>query len=208
MPDEPECAGLLALVLATDARRAARLDAHGALVLLADQDRSRWDRAAIAEAEALVEASLRRRRPGPYQVQAAIAVLHGLAPTFAATDWPQIAELYRLLEAYQPTAVVRVNRAVAEAEAAGPDAGLAVLDDMAGEQRAMVESWHLYWATRADLHRRRGERAEAAACYRRALACPANDTDRRFLRGRLHEVEAPGPASSLNPRAPGPTPPG
>jgi RNA polymerase sigma-70 factor (ECF subfamily) len=205
MPDEPECAGLLALVLATHARRDARVDGDGELVLLADQDRSRWDHGAIAEAAELIEATLRRRRPGPYQVQAAIAALHGLAPSFAETDWPQIVELYRLLEGYQPTPVVRVNRAVAEAEAAGPAVGLAVLEALDADQRTAVEAWHLYWATRADLHRRLGQRATAAADYRRALDCPTNDSDRRFLLGRLAEVEAgPEPApggQALNTRS-------
>ena len=126
MPDESECIGLLALTIATNARRRARTDAHGEIVLLADQDRSLWDTNAISEAAALVDSVLRRGRPGAYQMQAAIACLHGLAPTYAETDWPQIAELYRMLEARWPTPVVRVNRAVAVAEVAGPAAGLAL----------------------------------------------------------------------------------
>lgn len=190
MPDEPDAAGLLALVLATHARRHARTDAAGELILLADQDRSRWDHDAIAEADRLVEATLRRRRVGPYQIKAAIATLHGLAPTFADTDWRQIAELYRLLERYEPTPVVRVNRAVAEAEVDGPAAGLAVLDTMAPEHADWAARWHLAWSTRADFLRRLHRHDEAAAAYRRALACQPNDSDRAFLRRRLAELTA------------------
>ena len=185
MPDEPECAGLLALLLATHARRAARVDPAGNLVLMADQDRSRWDHEAIAEAGEIVELTLRRRRPGPYQMQAAIACLHGLAPTFADTDWPQIATLYRLLETHQPTAVVRVNRAVAEAEAFGAAKGLALLDDLV---RSDVEHWHLYWSTRAELERRLGHSDNARMAFTRALTCETNDSDRRFLEQRLAEL--------------------
>ncbi len=146
MPDEAECVGLLALTLATDARRLARTDSVGEIVLMADQDRSLWDHAAIAEASVLVDSVLRRGRPGAYQMQAAIACLHGAAPTFADTDWPQIAELYLLLEKRWPTPVVRVNRAVAVAEVAGPAAGLALLEELVG---GPTERWHLYWSTRA-----------------------------------------------------------
>ena len=187
MPDEAECIGLLALTLATNARRPARTDVAGEIVLLADQDRSLWDAAAIREASALVESVLRRGRPGAYQMQAAIACLHGVAATYADTDWPQIAELYRMLEVRWPTPVVRVNRAVAVAEVAGPDAGLALLDDLVG---TASERWHLYWSTRADFHRRLGNRAAAADAYRRALECPSNDSDHRFLQRRLTEVTA------------------
>ena len=188
MPDDPEAAGLLALMLAQHARRATRLDEHGDAVLLADQDRSRWDRGMIAEAAALVESSLRRGRVGPFQLQAAIGCLHDLAPTWDETDWPQIAVLYRMLEQRQPTAVVRVTRAVAEAEAYGPRNGLRLLADL---DPATVERWHLYWAAVADFHRRLDEPTEARAAYRRALACPCNDTDRRFLERRLGELPNP-----------------
>lgn len=180
MPDEPEAHGLLALLLATHARRATRLDADGEVVLLADQDRSRWDHAAIEEAASIVDRLVRHGRVGPYLVQAAIACLHGLAETYAATDWPQIALLYRRLEELRPSPVVRVNRAVAEAEVSGPAAGLVLLD---GVDR--VEEWHLYWATRADLLRRLDRRDEASDAYRRALACSMAETDRRFLESRL-----------------------
>jgi RNA polymerase sigma-70 factor (ECF subfamily) len=180
MPDEPECRGLLALVLATHARRDARLDPEGNSVVLADQDRGRWDRAAIEEAAGIVDRVLRRRAVGPYQIQAAIACLHGLAPSFAETDWRQIVDLYRLLEQRLPSPVVRVNRAVAEAEVFGPEAGLALLEDVAG-----LDGWHLLWAARADFLRRLGRSPEAAEAYRRALACPMNESDRVFLERRL-----------------------
>jgi RNA polymerase sigma-70 factor, ECF subfamily len=182
MPDEGECVGLLALMLATDARRATRSTSSGDVVLLADQDRSLWDTAMINEASNLVESVLRRGRPGAYQLQAAIACLHGDAATYADTDWAQIAELYALLEAIWPTPVVRVNRAVAVAEVDGPHAGLAALEDLVG---TTIERWHLYWSTRADFHRRLGHTSAAADCYRRALDCPCNDSDRRFLERRL-----------------------
>jgi RNA polymerase sigma-70 factor (ECF subfamily) len=186
MPDEGECVGLLALTLATNARRRARTDAAGEMVLLADQDRSLWDGAAIAEAATLVDSVLRRGRPGAYQMQAAIACLHGSAPSYAETDWPQIAELYLLLEQRWPTPVVRVNRAVAVAEVAGPQAGLALLAELVASP---TERWHLYWSTRADFQRRLGELAAAADSYRQALSCPCNDSDRRFMRRRLAALE-------------------
>lgn len=185
MPDEAEVRGLLALMLSTHARQRARLSDIGELVLLADQDRSAWDHDAIAEAAALVDSTLRRGRPGPYQIQAAISCLHGLAPSWAATDWHQIAELYELLERRLPTAVVRVNRAVAVAEVDGPAAGLALVDTL---DRSTVARWHLYWSTRADFLRRLGRTAEAAACYRAALGCGPNETDTRFIERRLTEV--------------------
>lgn len=183
LPDEPESAGLLALLLATDARRAARVDAEGEIVLLRDQDRSLWDHGAIDEAAALVEAALRRRRPGRFQLQAAIACLHSLAAHWSDTDWPQIAQLYAVLEQAEPTPVVRVNRAIAEAEVNGPGAGLDILDGLQG-----LERWHLFWATRGDFLRRLGRRAEAGEAYRKALGCPCNEADRRFLHRRLTEL--------------------
>lgn len=183
MPDEPECQGLLALMLATHARRNARLDDAGDVVLLADQDRARWDHAAIAEAAAVVEGALRRRQVGAYQVQAAVACLHGLAASDETTDWPQIAELYGILERLQPTAVVRVNRAAAVAKAVGPGAGLAVLDSVDG-----VDGWHLFHAARADLLRRLDRRDEALVAYRHALDCDPNPADRRFLTARIEDL--------------------
>jgi RNA polymerase sigma-70 factor, ECF subfamily len=185
MPDEPECVGLVALLLATNARSRGRVDVDGELVLMADQDRSLWDHDAIGEAAALVESSLTRHRPGPYQIQAAIATLHGLAPTYTATDWPQIAELYRLLEHRVPTPVVRVNRAVAEAEVHGASVGLAMLDDLLRDDvDADVTSWHLYWATRADFLRRLDRISESIEAYDAALNCSPNESDRRFLQKR------------------------
>jgi RNA polymerase sigma-70 factor, ECF subfamily len=183
MPDEAECAGLLALLLATHARRIARLDDVGAAVLMADQDRSLWDHEAIARAGEIVEWALKRGRGGPYQIQAAIACLHGLAPTFADTDWAQISELYRLLEARQPTAVVRVNRSVAEAFAHTPGRGLALLDEL---PESDIAHWHLYWTTRAELLSRSGRSADATSAWKRALACDINDTDRSFIHSKLH----------------------
>ena len=185
--DEPEARGLLALLLATHARRAARVNADGDVVLLADQDRSLWDHEAIREASQLVDTALRRRKPGPYQVQAAISCLHGLAPTQDETDWRQILELYDLLIGMQPTPAVGVNRAVAVAEVHGASAGLDALEAVGG-----VEDWHLYWAARADMLRRLGQNAEAAAAYRRALTCDCNDADRRFLDARLAQLDGNG----------------
>ena len=186
MPDEPECAGLLALALATYARRDVRVDAAGDLVLLAAQDRTQWHHDEIAEADAVVQGALRGRRPGPYQLQAAIACVHGLAPTMADTDWQQIADLYGHLERMAPTPVVRVNRAVAVAEADGPVAALSLLDELGPR----AEEWHLYWSTRAELLLRLGRPAEAAGAFGRALACTPNDSDRRFLERRRAEVRA------------------
>jgi len=181
MPDEPESTGLLALALATHARCAARLDQLGAVVLMADQDRSRWDHDEIAEAAALLDGAVLLRRPGAYQVQAAIACLHGTASTYADTDWEQIAGLYATLERFVPTAVVRVNRAVAVAEAAGAVAALVLLDELDAE---MIERWHLYWSTRAELLARLGRIDESRNAFDRALQCSPNDSDRAFLLAR------------------------
>ena len=181
MPDEPECWGLLSLTLATDARRGARVDAAGDMVLLADQDRSRWDHDAIAEAAAILDESQGRRSPGPFQVQAAIACLHGLAPSYGETDWEEITELYRVLEGMQPTTVVRVNRAVAEAEVRGPEEALALLDDVDSE-------WHYLWAARSDFQRRMGRTGDARESLRRALAGEMNDSDRALLEERLAQL--------------------
>jgi len=185
MPDEPECTGLLALSLATTARRDARLDREGAMVLMADQDRSRWHHDDIAEAAAMLDHAIHLRRPGPYQVQAAIACLHGLAPTFADTDWEQIAGLYVTLERFTPTPVVRVNRVVAVAEAQGADVALALLDQL---DEATVDRWHLYWSTRGELLARSGRTDDAAVAFGRAIDCSPNDSDRRFLVGRRHAI--------------------
>ncbi|MCH8130295.1 MAG: sigma-70 family RNA polymerase sigma factor [Acidobacteria bacterium] len=183
MPDEPECWGLLALTLATNARRGGRLDESGDMVLLADQDRSRWDDAAIAEAGEILDRQQSRRLPGPFQIQAAIACLHGFAPSYAETDWQEISELYRTLEAMQPTVVVRVNRAIAEAEMHGPEAALALLDDV-------DSGWHYLWVARSDLQRRLGQTSEASRSLHRALAAEMNDSDRALLERRLAELSA------------------
>ncbi len=183
MPDEAEVLGLLALMLATHARRSSRLDDEGEMVLMADQDRSKWDRAAIAEAASIVEDVLRRRRPGPYQIQAAIACLHGQSPSDAETDWVQIVDLYRVLERMTPGYVVRINRAVAEAKAFGPEVGLELLDQASG-----AETWHLYWAARAEFLGQLGRHGEAVAAYQKALSCEMNDSDRAFLERRARSL--------------------
>ena len=190
MPDEPETLGLLALMLLHDARREARTSAEGDLVLLDDQERSRWDRAKIEEGRELVERALLARRPGPYQLQAAIAALHDEAETPGATDWPQIALLYRELMALAPSPVVELNLAVAVAMSDGPAVGLAMVDGLAADGR--LDDYVYLHATRADLLRRLDRRSEAAAAYRRALELATNATERRFLERRLAEVEAAG----------------
>lgn len=187
MPDEPEALGLLALMLLHDARREARAAPDGRLVLLQDQDRTRWDRAQIEEGAALVERALRMRRAGPYQLQAAIAALHCQARGPENTDWRQIIALYGELLRLQPTPVVALNRAVAVAMAGSPEDGLAILDE---ESLAVpLDTYHLYHAARADLLRRADRPAEAAAAYRRALQLTANDVERAYLQRRLDEVE-------------------
>ncbi|GAB3476209.1 RNA polymerase sigma factor [Amycolatopsis cihanbeyliensis] len=179
MPDEPEVAGLLALMLLTESRREARTDPAGALVRLAEQDRDRWDRRLVAEGQALVRACLRRNQPGPYQVQAAINAVHSDAPTAADTDWRQIRQLYDQLYALTPNPVVALHRAVAVAEVDGPAAALALVDDLA------LRTYHLFHAVRADLLRRLGREAEASRAYQAALERTGNAAERAFLeRGR------------------------
>lgn len=189
MPAEPEARGLLALMLLHDARRPSRVDERGDLVTLADQDRSAWDHPQIAEAVALLEQALAQRRPGVYQVQAAIAAVHAEAPEAAATDWPQIVGLYAQLVRLAPTPVVELNRAVAVAMADGPGAGLALVDRLAAT--GVLNDYYLLPATRADLLRRLGRHAEAAAAYRRALDLCGTDAEHRYLLRRLREVSAP-----------------
>jgi RNA polymerase sigma-70 factor (ECF subfamily) len=186
MPDEPEAAGLLALMLLHHSRRDARLDAEGEIATLEEQDRALWHAGEIAEARALLRSALRRHEPGPYQLQAAIAACHAEAPSAADTDWPQIAVLYGLLLESMPTPVVRLNRAVAVAMAGQLDAGLAIVDELSAE--GSLADYHLLEATRADLHRRRGNCGEAATAYRRALAAANTEPERRFLRRRLAEL--------------------
>jgi RNA polymerase sigma-70 factor (ECF subfamily) len=188
MPSEPEASGLLALMLLHDARRAARLDADGDLVSLEDQDRSLWDAASISEGVAVLEDALGRGRPGPYQVQAAIAACHVTAARAADTDWPQIAGLYGQLARFLPTPVVELNRAVAVAMAFGPEEGLRLVTGL--EEAGQLAGYHLLAATKADLLRRLGRAAEAAACYREAMELASTDAERRFLRRRLAEVDS------------------
>jgi RNA polymerase sigma-70 factor (ECF subfamily) len=183
MPEQPEALGLLALMLLHDARRDARTGAAGELVLLEDQDRSRWNEARIAEGVRVLDRALTARRPGPYQLQAAIAALHVQARTAEETDWRQIAALYGRLVRYTSSPVVALNRAVAVAMAAGPEAGLELLRGIEG-----LERYHLYHSAAADLLRRMGRTDEAAAAYRRAIAMCSNAVERRFLERRLAEV--------------------
>ena len=188
MPDEPEALGLLALLLLHDARRHTRVDDAGDLVTLEDQDRAAWDRAEIDEGAALLETTLRRGRPGPYQIQAAIAACHTTAATADDTDWADIAALYGELTRFVPSAVVRLNRAVAVGMSEGPDAGLALVGEL--EQEGDLADYHLLPATRADLLRRSGRTSEAAAAYERALELVENDAERRFLEKRLAECRS------------------
>ncbi len=182
MADEPEALGLLALMLLQDARRESRLSADGGLVLLEDQDRSRWDRFRIEEGSRLLERALSHRAGGRYQVQAAIAALHVRAERPEDTDWAQIAALYAKLLRYQPSPIVELNRAIAVAMAEGPERGLALID------RIELPGYHLLHAARADLLRRLERRDEAAAAYRAALSLEMNGAERTFLEGRLTEL--------------------
>jgi RNA polymerase sigma-70 factor (ECF subfamily) len=185
MPDEQEVLGLLALMLLHHARRAARADEQGELVTLEEQDRSRWDRAEITEGVGLLETALRRGRPGPYQVQAAIAACHAEAAEAADTDWPQIAALYGMLSAMTGSPVVELNRAVAVGMADGPAAGLALIAEVEPD----LDGYHLLPATRADLLRRSGRMPEARCAYREALALAGNDAERRYLNRRIAELD-------------------
>jgi RNA polymerase sigma-70 factor (ECF subfamily) len=175
LPDEPEVAGLLALLLLTESRRPSRTRADGSVVLLGDQDRTRWDQALIQEGRAILRRCLRRDQPGPYQLQAAINAVHADAPTIQQTDWPQILALYDQLLSVAPTPVVALNRAVAVGEVHGPAAALALVEELE------LDSYHLLHATRADLLRRLGRRREAAAAYERAAALAPTDAERAFL---------------------------
>ncbi|KUO07436.1 RNA polymerase sigma factor [Streptomyces sp. DSM 15324] len=182
MPDEPEVTGLLALMLLVESRRDARRDAHGALVPLPGQDRGRWDRALIAEGQDLVRRCLRRGRPGPYQIQAAVQAVHSDAPTAEATDWRQILRLYDQLTAVAPSPVVALNRAVAVAEVDGPGPALALVDALG------LDGYHVFHAVRADLLRRLDRPAEAARAYASALSLAENPAERAYLEKRLHSL--------------------
>jgi len=183
LPGEPEVTGVLALLLLTDARRPARTGRGGELVLLEEQDRSRWVRAMIDEGDRLVQAALLLGRPGPYQLWAAIAACHSTARTAQDTDWPQIAALYGELLRYEPTAVVQANRAVAVAMADGPAAGLAILDAISAHPQ--LSRWPQLHMARADLLRRQNRGAEAATAYQAALALHPAPAERRFIRSML-----------------------
>jgi RNA polymerase sigma-70 factor (ECF subfamily) len=188
MPDEPEVRGLLALMLLTDARRDTRVDDAGRLVLLADQDRGRWDRGQVLEGLALVR-DLHHSRVGRFGVQAAIAAEHALAPSYAETSWPRVVALYDALLREWPSPVVELNRAVALAEVAGPEAALAEVDRLADDGR--LAGYRYLPATRADLLRRLGRQAEAATAYDDALALADNDAERAFLTARRDDARRP-----------------
>ncbi|MFG3260330.1 RNA polymerase sigma factor [Streptomyces sp. NPDC048172] len=178
MPDEPEATGLLALMLLTESRRAARTDADGELILLADQDRSRWDRALVGEGQELVRRCLRRDRPGPYQIQAAINAVHSDAPSAAVTDWGQIVALYDQLAVHDPGPVVALHRAVAVAERDGPAAALPLVEALAAD----LDGYHVLHAARAELLRRLGRTEESRAAYEAALARTDSPAERAALR--------------------------
>ena len=186
VPGEAEVTGLLALLLLTDARRGARVSPAGDLVLLADQDRSRWDQAKIAEGAALLTQALRDRRPGPYQLQAAIAACHSCARSAAGTDWTEIAALYGALLRYEPTPVVAANRAAAVAMAEGPAAGLALLDEAAADRQ--LARWPQLHIARAELLGRLGRRADAARAYQAALDLAPAAPERDFIGRRIREL--------------------
>jgi RNA polymerase sigma-70 factor, ECF subfamily len=188
LPQEPEAAGLLALLLLTDARRPARLDEAGDPVLLAEQDRSRWDRQMIAEGDAVLTQALRLGRPGPYQVHAAIAACHSTAASAEATDWRQVALLYSELIRYEPTPVIEANRAVAVAMAEGPAAGLVILDTIAHDPQ--LGKWHQLHVARGELLRRAGRAAEAAQAFRAALELEPSAPERAYVTRRLQELTA------------------
>jgi len=181
-----EATGLLALMLLHDSRRDARVDEAGDLVVLEEQDRTRWNQAQILEALPLVGEAL-RRGPGPFALQAAIAAEHCRATRAEETDWPQIVRLYDLLERAQPSPIVSLNRAVAVAMMAGPRSGLALIDALAAT--GDLDEYHLLHAARADLLRRIGSKAEATKSYQRAFALATNKSERRFLERRLREVQ-------------------
>jgi RNA polymerase sigma factor (sigma-70 family) len=188
LPDNADVAGLLALILLTDARRATRVDEAGELILLADQDRSQWDRAEIAEGIALVHEALRRRPPGRFALQAAIAAVHAEAPSWEATDWNELVALYDVLGQVWPSPVVALNRAVAVGFARGPEAGLAELDTLAEEPQ--LATYAYLSASRADFLRRLGRNADARVAYEEALTLTDNDVERRFLEARLAALNA------------------
>ena len=188
LPEDQEVAGLLALILLSDARRDARMAPDGRMVLLPDQDRSRWDRSAIADGLALVRLALTRRPPSRFALMAAIAAVHAEAPTWDDTDWAEVVSLYDLLVTIWPSPVVALNRAVAVGLATGPAAGLAVLDELAGEPQ--LAGYPYLAAARADFLRRLDRIDEARLAYQEALLLTENLVERDFLAGRLRELAA------------------
>ncbi|SFE46421.1 RNA polymerase sigma factor [Streptomyces mirabilis] len=192
MPDEPEALGLLALMLLIESRRPARATPDGDLILLSDQDRSRWDRDLITEGQTLVRRCLRRDRPGPYQIQAAINAVHSDAPTAAVTDWGQILQLYDQLAALAPSPVVALNRAVAVAEVEGPEQALALVDALD------LDGYHAFHAVRADLLHRLGRHTEAVRAYEAAIALTGSAPERAYLE-RARAAPPPSPHSDLRP---------
>jgi RNA polymerase sigma-70 factor, ECF subfamily len=192
MPDEAEVAGLLALLLLTESRWAARFAPDGSLVLLRDQERATWDRTLIEEGRAMVRACLRRNHPGSYQIQAAINAVHADAASFEATDWSQILELYDQLLALSPTPVVALNRAIVVGEVEGPAAALELLDDLD------LGDYHLFHATRADLLRRLGRSGDAAEAYARAADLVTSQAERAFLEGRLAALRSNASEETLS----------
>jgi len=208
MPDEPEAHGMLALMLLHDVRRPTRIDAAGDLVTLEEQDRARWDKAQIADGVEVLERALRRRRPGPFQIQAAIAACHATAADAAATDWPQIAGLYAQLARIAPSRIVELNHAVAIGMAEGPLAALPLLDALAAGGE--LDGYYLLHATRADLLRRAGRPEPAGDSYRAALELAPTEPERRFLRSRLGRLAGLHSAASRDQgeprRSPEPTP--
>jgi RNA polymerase sigma-70 factor (ECF subfamily) len=185
MPDEPEVLGLLALMLLIEARRPARTAEDGTVILLADQDRRRWDERLIAEGQAIVRRCLQRNEPGPYQIQAAINAVHGDAPTIADTDWGQIVALYDQLMAVAPSAVVALNRAVAVAEVEGPASALALVDALD------LSTYYLFHAIRGELLERLGNHDEARAAYDQAIARTDNAAERGLLLAKRNAIRAP-----------------
>jgi RNA polymerase sigma-70 factor (ECF subfamily) len=186
LPDDADVAGLLALILLSDARRHTRVDAAGRLLLLSEQDRRAWDRAAIDEGAALVREALRRRPPGRFALMAAIAAVHAQSPAWEATDWAEIVGLYNLLVEVWPSPVVALNRAVAIGFADGPEAGLAALDDLSEDP--VLATYPYLAASRADLLRRVGRREDARLAYEEALLVCENAVERDFLQRQLSEL--------------------
>jgi RNA polymerase sigma-70 factor (ECF subfamily) len=191
LPEEPENQGLIALMLLQDSRRSARMNSEGQLVPLEEQDRSRWNREQISEGMRLVEQALRRRAIGPYQLQAAIAALHGEAQRADQTDWRQISALYGELEKISPSPVVSLNRAAAVAMSEGLESGLAIMDDLAAA--GDLDGYYLLHAARADILRRLARREEALQAYRRALELASNRVEQDYLRRRISVLEGGQP---------------